>query len=66
MLLVVVPSVLLADEWGAGSAGIIGGLTGLFSLVVFQGSRRRQVRDAVLHPSARLRSVQLRTLPAGS
>ncbi|TGN31655.1 FUSC family protein [Aeromicrobium chenweiae] len=41
MALVVVPSVLLADHWGAGSAGIIGGLTGLFSLVVFMGGPLR-------------------------
>jgi hypothetical protein len=41
MVLVVVPSVVLADHWGAGSAGIIGGLTGLFSLVVFMGGPLR-------------------------
>ncbi|MCD9199761.1 FUSC family protein [Aeromicrobium wangtongii] len=41
MLIVVVPAVVLADEWGAGSAGIIGGLTGLFSLVVFMGGSLR-------------------------
>lgn len=41
MALVVVPSVVLADAWGAGSAGIIGGLTGLFSLVVFMGGPLR-------------------------
>ena len=28
MIIVVLPSVLLADAWGAGAAGIIGGLTG--------------------------------------
>ncbi|MCR2817047.1 FUSC family protein [Microbacterium jiangjiandongii] len=37
MIIVVLPSVLLADAWGAGAAGIIGGLTGMFSLVVFMG-----------------------------
>ncbi|QDB78076.1 hypothetical protein FE251_00820 [Georgenia wutianyii] len=37
MIIVVVPSVLLADSWGAGAAGIIGGLTGMFSLVAFLG-----------------------------
>ncbi|MCL3817513.1 FUSC family protein [Aeromicrobium wangtongii] len=41
MLIVVVPAVVLADQWGAGSAGIIGGLTGLFSLVVFMGGSLR-------------------------
>lgn len=41
MAITVVPSVLLADEWGAGSAGIIGGLTGMFSLVVFMGGPLR-------------------------
>ncbi|WP_101523062.1 FUSC family protein [Nocardioides houyundeii] len=41
MALVVVPSVVLADHWGAGPAGIIGGLTGLFSLVVFMGGPLR-------------------------
>ena len=41
MILVVVPSVLVADAWGAGPAGIIGGLTGLFSLVVFIGGPLR-------------------------
>jgi hypothetical protein len=41
MVLVVIPSVLLADHWGAGSAGIIGGLTGLFALVVFMGGPLR-------------------------
>ncbi|MBD7917468.1 hypothetical protein H9657_04135 [Cellulomonas sp. Sa3CUA2] len=41
MIIVVVPSVLVADDWGAGPAGIIGGLTGLFSLVVFIGGPLR-------------------------
>lgn len=41
MIIVVLPSVLLADSWGAGPAGIIGGLTGLFSLVAFMGGPLR-------------------------
>ncbi|AWB87480.1 FUSC family protein [Mycetocola zhujimingii] len=41
MIIVVLPSVLLADAWGAGAAGIIGGLTGMFSLVVFMGGPLR-------------------------
>ncbi|MRK02714.1 FUSC family protein [Aeromicrobium sp. S22] len=41
MMLTVLPSVVLADAWGAGAAGIIGGLTGLFSLVVFIGGPLR-------------------------
>ena len=41
MIIVVLPSVLLADAWGAGAAGIIGGLTGMFSLVVFIGGPLR-------------------------
>ncbi|UTT59003.1 FUSC family protein [Cellulosimicrobium cellulans] len=41
MIIVVLPSVLLADSWGAGAVGIIGGLTGLFSLVAFMGGPLR-------------------------
>jgi len=41
MIIVVLPSVLLADAWGAGAVGIIGGLTGLFSLVAFMGGPLR-------------------------
>ncbi|MBC2933142.1 FUSC family protein [Nocardioides sp. zg-1228] len=41
MMIVVLPSVLLADHWGAGAAGIIGGLTGMFSLVAFMGGPLR-------------------------
>ena len=41
MIIVVLPSVLLADSWGAGAAGIIGGLTGMFSLVAFMGGPLR-------------------------
>lgn len=41
MIIVVLPSVLLADAWGAGAAGIIGGLTGMFSLVAFIGGPLR-------------------------
>lgn len=41
MIIVVLPSVLLADAWGAGAAGIIGGLTGMFSLVAFMGGPLR-------------------------
>lgn len=41
MTIVVLPSVLLADAWGAGAAGIIGGLTGMFSLIVFIGGPLR-------------------------
>ncbi|WP_227580296.1 FUSC family protein [Cellulomonas xiejunii] len=41
MIIVVLPSALLADAWGAGPAGIIGGLTGMFSLVAFMGGPLR-------------------------
>ncbi|WP_185995427.1 FUSC family protein [Nocardioides campestrisoli] len=41
MLVVVVPAVVLADSWGAGAAGIVGGLTGLFSLIAFIGGPLR-------------------------
>jgi hypothetical protein len=41
MIIVVLPSVLLADSWGAGAAGIIGGLTGMFALVAFMGGPLR-------------------------
>ncbi|MCR2801368.1 FUSC family protein [Microbacterium sp. zg-Y818] len=48
MIIVVLPSVLLADAWGAGAAGIIGGLTGMFSLVAFMGGPlRADLRIAV-------------------
>ena len=41
MIVVVLPSVLLADAWGAGPVGIIGGLTGMFALVAFMGGPLR-------------------------
>ncbi|KZM33476.1 FUSC family protein [Oerskovia enterophila] len=41
MIIVVLPSVLLADAWGAGPVGIIGGLTGMFALVAFMGGPLR-------------------------
>ncbi len=41
MIIVVLPSVLLADAWGAGAAGIIGGLTGMFALVALIGGPLR-------------------------
>ena len=41
MIIVVLPGVLLADAWGAGSVGIIGGLTGMFALVAFMGGPLR-------------------------
>ncbi|SFK13937.1 hypothetical protein [Cellulomonas sp. KH9] len=41
MIIVVLPSVLLADAWGAGPAGIIGGLTGMFALVALMGGPLR-------------------------
>ncbi len=41
MMIVVLPSVLLADAWGAGPVGIIGGLTGMFALVAFMGGPLR-------------------------
>ena len=47
--IVVVPSVMLADRFDAGPAGIIGGMVGLFSLVAFMGGALRpDLRSAAL------------------
>ena len=48
-LVVVVPSVMVADRFDAGPAGIIGGMVGLFSLVAFMGGALRpDLRSAAL------------------
>ncbi|QCX26811.1 hypothetical protein [Nocardioides jishulii] len=67
-LVVVVPSVMVADHFGSGPAGIIGGLVGLFSLVALMGgSLRADLRvAAVLAPLLVVAAVAPRLLAQDS